>query len=72
MQNFYCCCLVTKLSRFSVILWTVAHQASLSMGFPRQEKWRGLPFPSPGGLSNPGTEPVSPVWQVDSLALSHL
>ena len=28
--------------------WTVAHQAPLSMGFPRQEYWKGLPFPSPG------------------------
>ena len=30
--------------------WTVAHQAPLSMGFPRQEYWSGLPFPSPGDL----------------------
>ena len=34
--------------------WTVAHQASLSMGFPRQEYWRELPFPPPGSLSDPG------------------
>ena len=34
--------------------WTVAHQVPLYMGFPRQE-----PFPSPGDLSNPGTEPAS-------------
>ena len=40
--------------------WTVAPQAPLSMGFPRQEYWSGLPFPSPGDLPNPGTEPVSP------------
>ena len=40
--------------------WTVAHQAPLSMGFPRQEYWSGLPFPSPGDLPDPGTEPVSP------------
>ena len=33
--------------------WTVAHQAPLSMGFPRQEYWSGLPFPSPGGSSQP-------------------
>ena len=33
--------------------WTVARQASLSMGFPRQEYWSGLPFPSPGDLSDP-------------------
>ena len=40
--------------------WTVAHQAPLSMGFPRQEHWSGLPFPSPGCLPDPGIEPASP------------
>ena len=39
--------------------WTVAYQAPLSMGFPRQEYWSGLPFPSPGDLPDPGTEPRS-------------
>ena len=39
--------------------WTVGHQALLSMGFPRQEYWRGLPVPPPGDLSDPGTEPIS-------------
>ena len=36
--------------------WTVAHQAPLSMGFPRQEYWSGLPFPSPGGSYQPGDQ----------------
>ena len=44
--------------------WTVAHQAPLSMGFPRQEYWSGLPIPSPGDLSNPGTKPMFPVSPV--------
>ena len=39
---------------------TVACLASLSMGFPRQEYWSGLPLPSPRDLPNPGIEPVSP------------
>ena len=39
--------------------WTVARQASLSVGFPRKEYWSGLPFPPPGDLSNPRTEPAS-------------
>ena len=39
--------------------WTAAHQAPLSVGFPRQESWSGLPFPPPGDLPHPGTEPVS-------------
>ena len=40
--------------------WTVAHQDPLSVGFPRQEFWSGLPFPSPGDLPRSGMEPVSP------------
>ena len=39
--------------------WTAAHQASLSVGFPRQEYWSGLPFPSPGDLPEQGIEPMS-------------
>ena len=67
---------VCVLSRFSHVqlcatLWTVAHQAPLSMGFSRQEYWSGLPCPSPGGLPNSRTEPVSPALQADSLPLSH-
>ena len=46
--------------------WTVGHRAHLSMEFPRQEHWSGLPFPSPGDLPNPGTEPGSPALQADS------
>ena len=47
--------------------WPIAYQASQSMGFSRQEYWSGLPFPSPGDLLNPGTEPRSPALQADSL-----
>ena len=57
-------------------LWTVAHQAPVSMGFSRQEYWSGLPCPPPGDLSDPGIEPtaspVSSTSQADSLPLSHL
>ena len=42
--------------------WTVAQQAPLSMEFFMQEYWSGLPFPPPGDLSDPVTEPVSPVF----------
>ena len=53
------------LSHFSsvqlfVTLWTIAHQAPLSMEFSRQEYWSGLPFPSPGDLPDPGFKPASP------------
>jgi len=41
------------------------------MGFSRQEYWSGLPFPFPGNLPDPGTEPSSPVPQADSLWLSY-
>ena len=43
--------------------WTVVCQASLSMGFPRQEYWSGLPFPSPEDLPDPWIEPVSPTLE---------
>ena len=47
--------------------WTAAHQTPLSMGFPKQEYWSGLPFPSPGDLPDPGIEPRSPTLHTDSL-----
>ena len=47
--------------------WTVAYQVPPSVGFSRQEYWSGLPFPSPGDLPNPGTEPGSPALQADAL-----
>ena len=47
--------------------WTIAYQAPLSVGFSRQEYWSGLPFPSPGGLPNPGIEPGYPTLQTGSL-----
>ena len=52
---------VKSLSRVRLFAtpWTVAYQASPSMGFSRQEYWSGLPFPSPGDLPNPGIEPRS-------------
>ena len=40
--------------------WTVAHKAPPPLGFPRQEYWRGLPFPTPGDLPDPGIQPTSP------------
>ena len=52
-------------------LWTVAHQAPLSMGFSAQEYWSGLSLPSPGDLPDPGIKPVSPSLK-DRFSLSHL
>ena len=62
-----CVCQLLSCVQLFGTPWTVAHQAPLSMGFPRQEYWSGLPFPSPGYLLNPGIEPVSPALQADSL-----
>ena len=53
-------------------LWPVAHQASLSTGFPRQEYWSGLPFLFPGNVPDPGIKPASPALQVDYLPLGPL
>ena len=47
--------------------WTVVHQVPPSMGFSRQEYRRGLPFPSPGNLPDPGIKPRSPALQADAL-----
>ena len=58
--------------RLFATLWTVTHQAPLSVGFPRQEHWSRLPVLSPGDLPNPGTDPSLLHllhWQVGSLPL---
>ena len=52
-------------------LWTVTHQAPLSLGFSRQEYLSGLPWPSPGDLPDPGNKPGSPALQANALRLSH-
>ena len=55
------CAYVCILSHVQLFLtsWTAAHQAPLSMEFPRQESQSGLPFPSPEDLPHPGIEPTS-------------
>ena len=52
-------CMFNRVQLF-VNPWTAARQACLSLGFPRQEYCRGLPFPPPGNLPNLGVEPMSP------------
>ena len=54
-------CMLGHFSRVWLFVtpWTVAHQASLSMGFSRQEYWSGLPLPPPGYLPDPGIKPAS-------------
>ena len=59
-----CAQLISHVQVFA-IPWTATRQAPLSMGFPRQEYWSRLPFPTPGNLPAPGIKPMSPV----SLAL---
>ena len=56
-----CACVLSCFSRirFCATLWTIAHQAPLSMGFSRPEYWSGLPCPPPGDLPDPRAEPVS-------------
>ena len=62
---------VKSLSRVQLFAtpWTVAYQALPSMGFSRQERWSGLPFPSPGDLPDPGMEPRSPALQADAFTV---
>ena len=71
-QSLYCCCcLVAKLCPAFTTPWIIVLQVPLSMGFPRQEYWSVLPFPSPGDLPDPGIKPTSSALQADSLLLSH-
>ena len=65
------CCLVTQSCLTLVSPRTAALQAPLSMRFPRQEYWSGLPFPFPRGLPNVEIKPHLLHWQADSLPLSH-
>ena len=63
------------LSCIRLLVTPRTHQAPLSMELSRQEYWSGLPFPPPGDLPDPGTEPRLLQllhWQADSLPLSHL
>ena len=53
-----CVCVLSHVQLFATP-WTVAHQAALSMQFPRQESWSGLSVPPPGNLVHPGIEPMS-------------
>ena len=67
-------CVISHFSRIWLFatLWTVAHQASLSIGFSRQDYWSGLLCSPPGNLPNPGIEPsslTSPAWQTALLLL---
>ena len=67
-------CRLCVLSHFSCVrlfatLWTIVHQATLSMEFSRQEYWSGSPCPPPGDLPNQGIEHRSPELQADSLPL---
>ena len=61
--------LVTKSCLNFATPWTVAQQASLSMGFPRQAYWSGLPVPSSGGFPDSGIKPGSPALQANSLPI---
>ena len=55
-------CMLSRFSRVQLFetLWTIARQATLSMGFSRQEYWSGLPCLSPGDRPDPGIKSLSP------------
>ena len=65
-QRFAVVQLLSHVQLF-VTPWTIAYQASLFMGFSRQEYWSGLPFPSSGDLPDSGIEPGCPALQADDL-----
>ena len=65
-----CVCTLSHVLLFAAP-WTIAWQAPLSMEFPKQEYWSGLPFPPPGNLPDPGIKPMSPALAGRSLPLNH-
>ena len=69
-QVFMCAQLLSHIQLFAT-LWTVAHQAPLSLEFSRQEYWNGLPCPPPGDLPNPGIKLESPVFPALQVFLYH-
>ena len=76
LENYLVVTAVLVAKSCLTLLWPhglyAACQSPLSMEFPRQEYWSGLPFPSPGDLPDPGIKPSLLHWHVDSLPLSHL
>ena len=71
LQKECYCCLFAVVSDSFAMLWTVACQVLLSMGFPRQEYWSGLLFPSPGIFPIQGSNLQLLHWQMGSLPPSH-
>ena len=60
-------CILSRVQLFETP-WTVAHQATLSMGFSRQEYWSGLPFPTPGDVPDTGIKHSCLLhWQADAI-----
>ena len=74
-ERFVCLCVLSAQSCLTLCdSVNRTRQAPLSMEFPRQECWRGVPFPTRGGLPDPGIKPLSLVslhWPTDSLPLCH-
>ena len=68
-----CACIISHFScvRLCATLWTIAHQAPLSMGFSRQEYWSGLPCPPRGDLPDPGIKPTSLVSCIGRCVVYH-
>ena len=61
LPQLYAVCVLSHFGSGQLFasLWTIAHQAPLSMGFPRQQYWSSLPFPALGDLPEPGIKPTS-------------
>ena len=70
-SSFRVSCSADKLYQTLATSRTAAHQDLLSMGFPRQESWSGLPFPPPGDVPTQGSKSCLLHWPMDSLPLSH-
>ena len=85
-QRYACMLSCFSLVQLFAALWTVAHQAPLSMGFSRPEYWSGLPCPPPGDLPDPGIKraflispalagrffTISTTWEAPELTYYHI
>ena len=71
LESYCCCSIVKAVSSSFATLWTVAHQAPLSKGFPRQEYWSGYYFLLQGLFLTQELNLCFLHWQADSLSLSH-
>ena len=72
LTGYYCCLVAKSFTTLCDPMDYSQNHTPLTIGFPRQEHWSRLPFPSPGDLPDSGIKAKSPAWWANSLPLGHL